>query len=399
MSSEQIGNVSFTRWLAFLQGNMPGLHGLRGVAILLVVWHNVGTTGDRALSSAIVKLYQLFLNAGWIGVQLFFVLSSFLITGILLDGKGRKKQIGHFYCRRALRIFPLYYAVLALTFILLPATGYSLEVSADALQQQIWYWLYLNNWTNPFASAGVFPHFWSLAIEEQFYLLWPVVIVFLPQRRVVVVCLFLVISALLSRYILITCCPEVAKKAAYTFTIVRCDALALGAVLAIMVREQRWFAWLRRYSGVLLAVTSTLVVTQIVLHNNFAAVGAGSIFLNQTIIALWFALAIFLSIAPATSWLLIHYHNLLKLSLLKILAKYSYAIYVFHLPVLKLWFATFAVDTKGLDGIKFLLVVNYNCLMVLAISSIFAFISWHILEQPILRLKRFFPKKPKPVDA
>lgn len=87
---------------------------------------------------------------------------------------------------------------------------------------------------------------------------------------------------------------------------------------------------------------------------------------------------------------------MLELSLLKILAKYSYAIYVFHLPVLKLWIATFAVDTEGREGIKFLLAVNYNCLMVLALSSIFAFVSWHILEHPILKLKRFFPKKSQP---
>lgn len=377
---------------------MPGLDGLRAIAILLVVWHNVGTTGDTALSHAIAKIYQLFLNTGWVGVQLFFVLSGFLITGILLDGKGQKRQIGHFYVRRVLRIFPLYYAVLALVFILLPSVGYSLDVSTKAQQQQIWYWLYLVNWTGPFFSDGILSHFWSLAIEEQFYLLWPAAIVFFPARRIIKICLFLVISAVLSRYIIITCWPEIAEKAAYTFTIARWDALAIGAALAVMAREQRAFAWLCRYSGVLLVTTSAIVVAQTVLHKNFAAVGSGSIFLNQTLIALCFALAIFLSVAPAKSWLLLRYHSVLKLSLLKMLAKYSYAIYVFHLPVMKLWFATFAVDTGALDGIKFLLAVNYNCLMVLALSSIFAFISWHVLEHPVLKLKRFFPKKANPVD-
>ncbi len=398
MRCKQASTSDFNKWLASLQRNMPGLDGLRGIAIVLVVWHNVGTTGGRTLSNALDKVYQLLLNSGWVGVQLFFVLSAFLITGILLDGKGQKRQIRHFYIRRVLRIFPLYYAVLALAFIVLPATGFLLADSADAQRQQIWYWLYLNNWANPFFSDSIFPHFWSLAIEEQFYVLWPAVIVFLTARRILKICLLLVISAVLSRYILITFLPEIAEDAAYTFTIVRWDALAIGAALAVMAREQRAFAWLCRYSGILLVTTSIIVLSQTVVHKNFAAVGAGSIFLNQTLIALWFAFAIFLSIAPVKSWPLVHYHYVLKLSLLKILAKYSYAIYVFHLPVMKLWFATFAVDTKGLGGAKFLLAVNYNCLMVFALSSALAFISWHVLERPILTLKRFFPNKAKPVD-
>jgi peptidoglycan/LPS O-acetylase OafA/YrhL len=129
-------------------------------------------------------LLTAFSSAGWIGVQLFFALSGFLITAALLDSQDGLHYFRNFYAKRALRILPLYYAVLLALLVVLPwfiapRVPYSYE-------QQATLWLFVLNWTQ--ASPYGFGHFWSLAIEEQFYLLWPLVVWRLAPRRLVTVC-------------------------------------------------------------------------------------------------------------------------------------------------------------------------------------------------------------------
>ena len=107
---------------------------------------------------------------GWAGVQLFFVLSGFLITGILLETRDEKGALRRFLVRRGLRIFPLYYATLFVLLVVVPPD----PVVRAALHDQVYYWLYVSNWAQPFEhKIPTLAHFWSLAVEEQFYLLWP----------------------------------------------------------------------------------------------------------------------------------------------------------------------------------------------------------------------------------
>ena len=153
-----------------VRGQLPELDGIRGLAILVVLLHNVGYFDEPADSLAL-KLLRVAFGAGWTGVQLFFVLSGFLITGILLDTKRDAHYFRSFYLRRILRIFTLYYLTLAVAFVLLPHLVDLDEWPARARHSQSWYWTYLINWTGPFLGAVPgFPHFRSLAIDEQFYL-------------------------------------------------------------------------------------------------------------------------------------------------------------------------------------------------------------------------------------
>ena len=152
----------------------PALDGLRGIAILAVIFrHNFD-----------------FLQAtkyGWIGVDLFFVLSGFLITGILLKTKTQKNYLANFFVRRILRIFPLYYGAIILFFVLAAAAEQLRDQYSFYFVNQGMVWFHLQNWLYITKSApthrGMFIHFWSLSLEEQFYLVWPFVMLARKQTR------------------------------------------------------------------------------------------------------------------------------------------------------------------------------------------------------------------------
>src|SRR5687768_17069225 len=181
-------------------GFIPALDGLRGIAIILVMVHHFTyyrpTYGIDAWIGSVVFFF-------WTGVDLFFVLSGFLITGILLDTRGNERYFTTFYARRTLRIFPLYYLVLFVAFVVLPkfpAVHLVLAGQADVPPQ--WpYWLYLTNFS---IADGGWAHgwvdvAWSLAIEEQFYLLWPLVIWLFPPRLVVWLCTAIFVAEVFAR--------------------------------------------------------------------------------------------------------------------------------------------------------------------------------------------------------
>src|SRR6266704_2509367 len=161
------------------QHAFPGLDGVRGIAILLVMFFHFA---NMKPASKIDGYFYAFTHYGWSGVDLFFVLSGFLITGILVDARGSPSYFKAFYARRALRILPAYYGFLFVIFVVLPLLG--LGAGANymlARQHQGWYWLHL---TNVMMAIGEIPghgsnpstRFWSLAVEEQFYFLWPAIV-------------------------------------------------------------------------------------------------------------------------------------------------------------------------------------------------------------------------------
>src|SRR5258706_11472560 len=167
---------------------LPGLDGLRGLAILMVMMVHFGGTTEHGITGAALWFSRL-TGAGWCGVDLFFVLSGFLITGILYDAKGAPGGLRNFYARRVLRIFPLYYGTLVVLFVILPLLAPGPNPGLEKVaQQQGWLWLYLSNFAAVFIGDHTFAgglvqagDFWALAIEEQFYLVWPLVV--LTLRR------------------------------------------------------------------------------------------------------------------------------------------------------------------------------------------------------------------------
>ena len=180
---------------------IPGLDAIRGLAILLVTVYrfNGGAAGAEEHVNSVFRLATL----GFRGVDLFFVLSGFLITGILLDTKRQPGYFRNFYARRALRIFPLYFGVLFVAFFVLPiASPRIAAIFAEARDHQAWLWLYGTNILqarNGGWPFGHFDHFWSLAVEEHFYLVWPLVIFFANYRATIAACIAVIVCAAATR--------------------------------------------------------------------------------------------------------------------------------------------------------------------------------------------------------
>lgn len=376
-------------------GRMPALDGLRAFAVLTVLWHNTVWTGRWEANDIFSLPLKVMINAGWVGVQLFFVLSGFLITGILLDEKGAPHQTRNFYARRALRIFPLYYCALFLLFIVFPGLGWfesSLGASSD---KQIWYWSFLANWSIPIIGGpGKVSHFWSLAVEEQFYLVWPFVVISFSNRNLVRFCVALIVSALVIRGAMISYDFEFAHWRAYEFTFARWDALACGALLAIAVRRVDLHEVLWRFAKPVFIVALIYVFVATASLHGYEAVEKKALgVLNQTMSAILFAGLIYFAIAPAQ--VLSIGQRLLWSTPLRNIGKYSYAIYVFHYPVALIvqgWWEKNLLQYKWAFSTPSMIV---RVLLVFVISYALAFCSWYVLEQPCLRLKRFFivPKR------
>ncbi len=373
-----------------LSGYVPQLDALRALAILAVIFHNIDTYSLENPVGLFVKLVNFTSNAGWVGVQLFFVLSGFLITGILLDGRGAPHQLRNFYMRRVLRIFPVYYAFLLIAFVLLPTLSIMPKWLEGSYAHQFWYWSYLINWAEPFLGPDVkLGHIWSLAVEEQFYILWPFLVIAVKRRTLVYVCIGLILSAILTRALLVYHDPVFAAKAAYTFSIARWDSLALGALLALAVRDGIWYERLRVWTPRIALPLVCAMLVQIVWVRDFRPVTGTLGFMNQTTVALLFAALIFASIAPGVSRSRALQRGLLNPTLRSI-GKYSYAMYIAHIPIIYIWFSTLGLPPLQHQAWQQAGTIAYNFLVVSLLCIAVAFVSWHLLEQPFLGLKRYF---------
>jgi peptidoglycan/LPS O-acetylase OafA/YrhL len=312
---------------------------------------------------------------GWAGVDLFFVLSGFLITGILVDSRDAPRRAQTFYLRRALRILPLYYGVLVVFFVVAPLAGVGHSPMYAALENdQTWYWTYLCDWRlslhhPPFVTY--LTHFWTLSIEEQFYVVWPFVVWAGSTTTIRRVAWVIIIGACALRALLIIRNPHTAVP--HSLLPCRIDALAIGAVLALTLREpdgaHRLARWVPRVAaGGAVAMALVVAIT--------LARGADSqtnpLMVTLGLPAIDWACAGLVFMAAQTS------PRLLEHPLLRAAGRYSYGIYVYHIfvewplaqHVLGLRQGTLAHATFSVSA-----------------TAVVAGLSFHLYESPLLRLK------------
>ena len=348
-------------------GFMPQLDGLRAFAVAAVLVHHL-------LDVSILPEAPFSLSWGLLGVRLFFVLSGFLITGLLIQGRdavdagpvSRSDVLKRFYLRRTLRIFPLYYLVL----------GIALAFGGEDVRAQL-PWLATYTYNFWISALGWFPahfsHFWSLCVEEQFYLLWPWVILFAPRNRLFAIALLM--TAVAPLYRIVAWQLEFREVAFYTLTPSSFDSLGMGALLAIACRAAAADAGaerLLRYTALPIGLVSIAMMA-----------GSGPWFavLGETAVALVFVWLV----AGASRGFGGLGRRVLEAKPILYLGKISYGVYVYHLLVP-------GVFGPVLDALGVRLppkgIVEFLVFSALAIGV--ASLSWFCIERPINRLKRHF---------
>ena len=374
--------------------HIPQLDGLRGIAILTVVWHNV-SAGEYGDGGILGNMVNLIVNSGWAGVQLFFVLSGFLITGLLLDEKGQPHHLRNFFMRRVLRIFPLYYLVLGASLLAGFIFGWDQYWMGGYREYGIWYWAYLSNWVSVWGDITGFSHFWSLAVEEQYYLLWPACVLLLSMKSLLRLCLALVLSALAFRIAVCALYPDMAHDMAYQFTCARWDALAIGGICAVLIRHASLGDRVPRLSRVWVLAAITYALGYIAIYHNFAPTPPGVGALNQTLSAVGFGGWLLLSIGVPRTKLGHWNQRVLILPWLRLVGKYSYAIYIFHLPVKVISAPLWRHYEEQFGILGGAVNTTIYALLVFALSYIMALISWQLVEKPLLKWKRYFYARPE----
>jgi peptidoglycan/LPS O-acetylase OafA/YrhL len=339
------------------------LDGIRSIAIWMVLFmHGLATESAIRAASAFhgwQAILWLTVAHGWLGVDLFFVLSGFLITGILLDTKNRSNYFKSFYVRRALRILPVFLVVLGILALIYrgPAAYFGLAL------------LFCANLA-PLLGVGTPPGggpLWSLAVEEQFYLFWPALLRFVSVRALTIVATIIVLVEPLVRF-------EFGQPDTISFTWMRCDGLALGALVAIWVRAPRCNRTTSfRVAIAALGLSLALGLLELVMHSTIFSVALRISEANLVFGAIVLS-AYTLRGSRWTAWL--------RSPPAIFFAGVSYCAYVIHLPIFNL------VDALGLTRASTpfeagVLRMLYSFPLVFVIATL----SKRYLEEPFLRLK------------
>jgi len=376
----------------FSSQHIASLDGLRGLAFLMIFLRHYAMTSHQ--TQLWVRVVAYLCDGGWMGVDLFFVLSGFLITGILLDTRERPRYFTNFYARRALRIFPLYYTMLAVLLVLTP------WLHLQWHRGHLAYLFYAGNIAynlNPDLAqvqpAVSFVHLWSLAVEEQFYLIWPLVVMMVSdRRRLAWICGGLSLGGLMLRVCLLLWLPRGdAYEWCYAQLPTHMDGLLYGALAAIWIRTLPLELVRRRARRILpyaLGVMGLVIAFGGIDFHSIAMTMIGFPALAAT-----FACLLLLALGKGS--LVNRFGNVRAL---RFIGHYSYGMYVYHvlfwigLAWIQRWLQV-QLHSVVLGGISFTLLMLGGTMAV-------SVASYELYEKQWLRLKkRFAYEKPEPEFA
>lgn len=359
---------------------IPELDGLRGIAILMVlVWHYFCISME--VSSRGMFYLKDVLSLTWSGVDLFFVLSGFLIGGILLDARESPSYFKTFYARRVFRILPIYSALIGVYYLFL-ATG-AFAHSPFMYRGMIPWFMYATFTQNFAFSTGILVPMltvtWSLCVEEQFYLVLPTVVRFVPRKRLMAVLAGGILAAPVLRTILST---RLLHGEYWSFNMMPCraDALLLGVLAAMLVRSEIWEkikdgAWKLKAAAILLALgTSGFVLAKQTSSTDSMWIST----IGFSYLAVLYFCALLVTLASTDGL----WGRVLRIGWLRGLGTISYGLYLVHWLVLETVFALTGHDrmwaaTAGDKGLV---------LVALLIALGVATASWRFFEKPLLSI-------------
>jgi peptidoglycan/LPS O-acetylase OafA/YrhL len=362
------------------------LDGLRGFALILILlFHAVSQEGAYPPGTFLHYLQRSF-AMGWTALDLFFVLSGFLIGGILMDARESRSYFKTFYARRVFRIVPVYFAwVLIYVLVAAFASGLVVALSNTGLRPpldfSIWsHFLFLQN-SFDFQYHGLagawFGHLWSLAVEEQFYLLAPLAVRVIPPRQLKWVLAGVILTAIVTRFYL-RFGAHMPVDMVTTRTVSRMDSLAIGMLAAVLVRSESGQRWLGRNLSALRAILAALAAGVLGLFLfSFGSNTPGMQMIGFTWMAAFYAAVLLLAVQNRSGWLA----GFLRMPLLLELGSVSYCFYLVHL-----------VSTVSLQALIFHHAPRIStpaAAAVTALATLLAYgvakLSWIYFEGPLQR--------------
>jgi peptidoglycan/LPS O-acetylase OafA/YrhL len=356
--------------------HIPELDGVRGIAILMVIVFHAFQFIPSPMTGWISKLASY----GFAGVDLFFVLSGFLITGILLNAKSQPGYFRNFYAKRALRIWPLYYLLLLVSFGLVPLLILRTHVFMEELsllqsRSALVYVLLLQNiWYAGKIGPIMLAMTWSLAIEEQFYIVWPWLVMWCSRKKLACILIAIVVLTPLAR--LWSSFHGASVDAIRFETWFRLDGLSLGALVAVYCKSgffslsrTRWAAMLALAIGVptslwLLAGHSQTLWP--LLYSMLSLSGAGAVTFG-----IWCCRTNSIFGAP------------FRLSWLRYIGQVSYCMYLAHQPIYYVLGSKRVMEHVGTGSGASIAVMVFGFILSLSVASL----SWYLFESQILKLK------------
>jgi peptidoglycan/LPS O-acetylase OafA/YrhL len=360
------------------------LDGIRGIAILLAVAYHVWQ--DVPAVTQLDRIVEATTGFFWIGVDLFFVLSGFLITRILFKTRESPDYFRSFYARRVLRTWPLYFFAIAMVLGVPALVSYRLVEESS-----LWFVFLCSNYLTAFYDypRRIVVHFWSLAIEEQFYLVWPLIRYLKDRESIMKLCVGVIVFSFLLRATLLYVL-EADSRLIYALTFTRLDSLATGGLLGLWLMVPGDFV--RRRMTLLSIACLCVAILAVGLSRGGGTIdrwSKASQTINYTLIAGLFACLIGWSQLTLDE---ARINRIFRWWLLPIFGRFSYSIYIFHI-----WFDAIgrgvavhpATNPRlRLGGTTIPMTVYFTIL--LAIVGFWAFLTWKYIESPCLSLKQRF---------
>jgi len=382
-------NVPLENPILSARGHLSSLDGLRAIAILLVLLFRL--TPGREPNDGLRTIFMKVAEMGWSGVDLFFVLSGFLITTKLIQLRDVPDPFFTFYRRRMARILPLYYAVLTFVFLLFPLLSRSMPI--PPLSQQYVHWLYLSDFVMTPGPIGYFDlsHFWSLSVEEQFYFLWPLVVLRMKITNSRTFCALLLLLPVIAR-----AATEVLGFHwfyAYCPAPSRADGILLGSLIAL-IYATGGINRTRKYVPIALLVLGTTLAW--IGWRGYAALisvdgsvpGASA---ARTFLPLLFSLFFAAVLVAALEWKSVG--RLLSFPFSRFVARYSYGIYIFHWLLYPVFIILIPPETlRSWTGSANAAALVFFVLTA-TISFLLAAVSYELFE------RRFLPKRKTHLEA
>jgi peptidoglycan/LPS O-acetylase OafA/YrhL len=365
--------------------HFPVLDGIRGLAIIAVLFRHSSYIFES--HGPLTRWFLPFMDFGGWGVDLFFVLSGFLITGILLDTRGATNRGTSFYGRRIVRIFPVYYLALGLVLLLEPHFAWvHAAANMQNLTDRLAYLFYFQNWI-PLWHHGDYPesfigHFWSLAVEEQFYMVWPAIVWHFSARTVTRLCAVALSIIFVVRILLVL--HFGVGVWVYAFTITRADGLFVGAAIAGLYATKGEISNRFLASSAAIGAAALAVIAIIGPARQLWLTGTYMAMLGISAIALLSGVLVVYSLQFSSSPM----GRFFQQRWLRTFGKYSYGMYVWHFPI---FYGVHHLFEKR--NVVFPLPTLPGFLYVgtlIALSYAAAWMSFNGYEQWFLRLKSHF---------